>query len=93
MTDTKRPTPTTGWEWQGALPPHGPPMENQGDPAEWCKFVDTLFQIICENYDQADMSVLALRGKLQNIEMEIDRLLAISRKWGDLLPFSSRRSG
>ena len=72
------------------LAPLGPEMQNQGDPVEWRKYVNVLYEVIRENYDQSDQVVLALQGPLQNVEMEIDRLLALSKKWGDLLPFYTK---
>jgi len=70
----------------GGKAPLGLEGSHRGDPVQWCKYVGTLYRIICENYDLSDQAVVANAGPMQTMEMEIDRLNAFSKKWGDLLP-------
>jgi len=70
--------------------PLGASMQNRGDPVQWCQYVSTLFRVISENYDMSDQAVVANAGPMQSMEMEIDRLIAMSKRWGDLLPFLTK---
>ena len=90
MIPTKAPLGDQSMSTVSGLAPIGPRMSGQGDPAGWRAYVNVLYEVIRENYDLTDQTLIAQQGSLMIVEMEVDRLLALSKKWGDLLPFFTK---
>ena len=64
--------------------------EGCGDPSKWREYVNCLYRTMCENFDTSDQVVVALHDDLSSVEQEVDRMLAMAKKWGDLLPFLTK---
>ena len=52
--------------------------------------MNRLYQTMRENFDMLDQGVVALQGNLEDAGHEVERMLSMAKKWGDLLAFLTK---